>query len=302
MLSDPSRYATVTGSNGRYRVTFPLIGGPGVAHVTAISNDARWCQIFYNAPYSSPGGDQHVDVRCFLPGGVEVPSRFAVTYLANDGTPSHSYDTYAYVAAYLLGGTTRQYNPTGATNVVDRLATGTYRVVLPGLANGTPDGSVQVTAEHPNSPRRCNVAEWFPKDADIVVYVQCVDGFGRPEDSWFNLTYHRRRPVFGAEYPPTNVAYLWTRGIGTETDYNSARTRNDVGVVGVGAYRVRFAGVVGAPDHMQVTAYGSKADYCHLADVWQIPPRPVVDSVVLCFDGDGRPTGSDFIVTYSSLA
>ena len=54
MLSDPSRYATVTGSNGRYRVTFPLIGGPGVAHVTAISNDARWCQIFYNAPTPPP--------------------------------------------------------------------------------------------------------------------------------------------------------------------------------------------------------------------------------------------------------
>lgn len=295
----PAAWATVDPIGlGRYRVHFPFTASSGgVTHVTAVAPDARWCQVFN---VSSSGTDQLVDVQCYRHGGVMDWSRFTVVYSTSSGAPITA-GSYAYVYAHILGGTINSFNSTGLANSVVHLGVGQYRVTLPGVGTGILDGNVQVTAVHPNSPRRCKVGSWAPSGSAYSVIVLCFDGTTSGlADSWFNLTYHRKRAVFGALNPPVNLAYLWLPGLGGPTDYNSAGGINSVIGSGVGQYFVQFPLVGVRESHVQVTASGNSRDYCNLQEIWQYNGTTVLVRNVICFDAFGAPAPNNWFVTYSS--
>ncbi|HEU4424424.1 MAG TPA: hypothetical protein VFR67_18000, partial [Pilimelia sp.] len=286
------------GAVGQYRVRFPHIASTrGVAHVTAVAGDARWCQIINTV---SVGFDQDVNVQCYRHGGVPVNSRFTVMYSTSSGAPLAG-GAYANLHAHMLGGVIHSYNSAGGINLVSRAAVGVYRVRLPGISTGVIDGNIQVTAAQPNlAPRRCKVANWVPGAGghDLVVY--CFNQFNAPADSWFYLTYQRKRAVFGGLNPPLNLAYLWLPGLGGPSDYNSQGGVNSVISAGVGQYLVRFPRVAVREGHVQVTAFGPAPDYCHLQEVWAYSGPDVIVRNVICFNAAGVQAPNRFFVTFTS--
>ncbi|HZN19559.1 MAG TPA: hypothetical protein VFB84_15470 [Micromonosporaceae bacterium] len=67
-VAHPLDWATVTEiAFGRYRVTFPHAASTrGVAHVTAVAGDARWCQVM---AWAAGGVNETVDVQCYRNSG-----------------------------------------------------------------------------------------------------------------------------------------------------------------------------------------------------------------------------------------
>ncbi|MFV2088855.1 hypothetical protein [Micromonospora sp. LOL_021] len=294
----PALWATVDQVGvGRYQVRFPLTASAnGVAHVTAVDNAPRWCQVFQNYP---SGTDQIVVVQCYRPGGAPDNSRFVVDYTAASGVLPPGSDAFGYVKANPLGALMSSYNSAGAGNVVTQLGTGFYEVKLNGLGTALLDGNLQATAEHPNSPRRCKIARWTSSGGTLLAYVFCFDAGGSMADTWFNLTYHRQRPVFGA-VPPTRFAYLWSPALGGPSDFNSAGGVNTIMVSGVGQYLVTLPSVGYQRTTVQVTAFGPTPDYCNLQTPWIVSGNTVFVRNVICFNAAGAQTPNNFFLTYSS--
>lgn len=294
----PLAWATVDPNGvGRYRVRFPQTASFGVAHVTAISNDPRWCQIISTQPI---GADQIVEVACYRQGGVPDWSRFAVSYSSSSGPPAPPVGGYGYVVANPIGAILQSYNSTGGGNGVIHLGPGQYRVLLPGVGAGFHDGNIQVTAQHPGAPRRCKVANWNIFGAGHDVLVWCFDQTNTLADSAFNLSYHRERAVFGGLAPPSNFAYLFSAALGGPSDYNSQGGANTVFPGGVGLYRVHYDLVGFRQTHVQVTAFGPTPDYCGLQEVWNLAGTTVIVRNVICFNGAGALADNRYFVTYTS--
>jgi hypothetical protein len=110
-----------------------------------------------------------------------------VAYSTSSGFPSTG-GGYAYVRGDLTGGFSSSYNSSGLANAVSwgGPGSGVYKVWLPGIGTGLLDGNIQVTAEHPNSARRCKVDGWNPVGGGEDIPVRCYDQAGNPADSWFN--------------------------------------------------------------------------------------------------------------------
>lgn len=283
---------------GRFLVRFPQIASRnGVAHVTAVSGDPRWCQVEQTFQL---GPDQGVLVQCYRHGGVADWTRFAVMY-STSSKPTKP-GAYAYVLSDPAGGLVHSYNSTGAANAAGQSGVGVYRVHLPKVGTGELAGHLQVTAQSRSGvPRHCKVGEWQPTHSGYGVVVRCFDGAGAPADSGFNLTYHRERAVFGGLAPPKRFGYLWSPALGTPADYNSAGAANSVGASGVGQYLVRFGAVGVAETHVQVTGSGHGPDYCGLQEVWKLIGGDAVVRNVICFDGvTGARADNRFFVSYTS--
>jgi hypothetical protein len=294
----PALWATVDPiAVGRYRVTFPMTASLGVAHVTAISNDPRWCQIISNQP---AGANQVVEVACYRHGGMPDWSRFAVMHSSSSGPLAPPGGGYAYLAADPFGGLLQSYNSTGAANAVAHVGAGQYLVSVTGLGLGQFDGNVQVTAQHAFAPRRCKVANWLSTAPDHRFLVWCFDHTNTLTDTSFNLTYHRERAVFGGLAPPKNFGYLWRVGLGGPSDFNSQGGVNSVIPAGAGLELVQFPLVGFRETHIQVTAFGASVDYCGLQSVWQLSGSTVIARNVVCFNGAGVKTNNPYYISYTS--
>lgn len=288
------------GLPGQYRVVFPHIASTrGFAHVTAVAGDARWCQVVVVTP---SGVNQIVAVQCYKHGGVPDNTTFTVAYSTSSGPPLAA-GAHAYLKANPGGGVAYGFNSSGAPLSSVWLGPGVYRVKLDGVGTGLLDGNLQVTAEQPNlPPRRCKVAKWAVTGAttyDVIVY--CFDAANAFADSWFYLSYHRKRAVWGGLAPPVNIGYLWLPGLGGPTDYNSAGCANSVTASGpVGQYLVVFGCVAVRESHVQVTAHGATPDYCNLQAPWAYNGPDVIVRNVICWNGAGALASNRFFVTYAS--
>ena len=311
LLMDPTRQfksdglinSTVfAGPIGRYRVIFPGIASAnGIAHVTAVASDARWCQVF-NIFTSGP--DQVVEVQCYKYSGAIIThdwSQFSIMYSTSSGFPVGA-GAYAYVHGKITGGTGPSYNPFGVNTVLHGgIGTGVYKVFLPGVSTGLFDGNIQVTAQHPNSPRRCKVDNWNPVPGGQDILVRCYDHNSAPADSYFNLTYHRERSIYGALIPPKHFAYLWTPGYpGGPSNYNSVGSFNSMVPAGPGLKYIEFHKVGYRETHVQVTAFKNGAFWCNLQNVWQISGAVAIVRNVICFSPVGVQADSDFFISYTS--
>lgn len=301
--SDNVQNSTVSpGAIGRYRVVFPNIASTnGVAHVTAVAGDPRWCQVWNYFPL---GADQIVDVQCYKYTGAVVTqdwSAFTVMYSTSSGLLAGP-STYAYLQGKSTGGTVTSYNPVGGVNTSVHLGlgTGTYRVFLPGVGGTVLSGNLQVTAQHGNSPRRCKVDTWQITPNGVDVVVRCYDHAGAPADSWFDLTYHRERSVYGALNPPNHFAYLWTPGWPGTAGYNSVGSVNHLAPAGAGLHYIEFHKVGVKEGHVQVTGYKGGNEYCNLQSVWTLSGSVVLVRNVICWKAGGTPASPQSFVTYTS--
>jgi hypothetical protein len=242
------------------------------------------------------GRDELVYVRCFDAAGVPSDTRFTVLFTRSSGLAPAG--AHAYVFASNTGVLVDSFSSTGGANAVTWLATGLYRVHLPNLAPGTYAGDLQITAAV-DSPRRCRVADWAQLGTDYTVYVGCTDEAGAKADSWFTLSYHHKRAVFGSLAPPRNLGYVLFGSPAPMTNYNPVTGSNVVVPTAVGTWDVTYPGIGVYPNHLQVTAYSGTLVYCQLYDVWTVTGPDAVAQVA-CFAPGGTPVNSSFFATYSS--
>ena len=293
---------TVTRSGvGRYTVRLPnLAAASGTVHVTAYGSSTHHCKVVNWFP---SGTTQLINVRCFTTAGALVDTYYTLSY-TNPGGFAHELGyvwanqptsgSYVPSPAY-------QGNSSGATNRIDRLGIGNYRVRLPNL--GQAAGHVQVTA-YGTGPERCKVGSWGPVGAEQTIRVYCNGPSGNRVDTRFTLTYVRNNNILGAspiccqpDGHPT--AYAWANQP-TAASYTPAlayqfadflQQKVTISRSGVGSYVVRPPVPLGA-GNVQVTAYGSDSAQCKVSN-WSAGGIRV-----LCFTTAGKPIDTFYDLSF----
>jgi hypothetical protein len=306
---------------GRYRVLLPNLGAnAGMVHVTADGNYTQYCKVESWGPIILDPTTQEVRVRCFNMSGELADSRFTLSYadpVVPDNQMAYLWANSPSQASYtpLLNW---QFNSTGAANTVTRNAQGVYTATLPNLGsfNGWPiwAGHVQVTA-YGTGTEQCKVSHWAPVGSDIQVGVRCFTGptptlpGGFPADTRFTLTYAQGNSLIGAATGVTSAVpgpsgeYVWANDP-TAASYTPAANYqwDDTSTPGssititrlsLGSYVVDLTRhSTNGDGNVQVTAYGTGPEYCHLAG-WSGNGIQVH-----CFDRWGRGVDTRFTLAF----
>lgn len=288
----------VRNGTGNYTVIFPDLGvDEGTVAVTAYGTSGAECHV---QTWQKSGPDLRVRVRCYDPAGAAVDHAFTASFQRRvPGSPGNAAYVWANDAdapAPYVPPAAYQFNSSGASNVVERLAVGSYVVVLPNLANF--GGHVQVTS-YGSGTTTCTIETWVPILVDQHVFVRCFDTTGAAADSRFTLQW-----VDGTNLLPTGTAsaYLWADQPASAAynpspgySFNSAGNVNSITRSGVGVYHVTLPGVESIGGHVQVTAYGTDADQCKVQS-WTA--TGVVN--VRCHTTNGALTDSRFTLSWTA--
>jgi len=286
---------------GRYTVRLRDLGAAsGTVHVTAYGTSNHHCKV---ANWGPSGTTQLVNVRCFTRAGALVDTLYTLSYTnpaAFDRQMGYVWANQPTSGSYVPS-LSYQGNSSGATNRIDRLGIGNYRVRLPNL--GQSAGHVQVTAYGAGS-ERCKVGSWGPSGAEQQIRVYCNRPAGSRVDASFTLTYIRNNNILDASpiccspdgYPS---AYAWANQP-TATAYTPAlayqfadflQQRVTISRLGVGSYVVRPPVPLGS-GNVQVTAYGSNSAHCKVSS-WSASGIRVV-----CFTTAGNPIDTFYTVSF----
>ncbi|MBB2911318.1 hypothetical protein FHS43_002583 [Streptosporangium becharense] len=290
------------GVAGQTFVRFPQIAtAGGVVHVTAISQNAHWCQA---QKWGPSGTDLMVAVQCYRYGGAPVFTPYSVLFETSSGTlPAPK--AFGYVH-YNGAAVVTQFNSAGAANVVAG-GGGVWTVTLPGLGSTGPAGNLQVTAVDPNQPARCKVGGWSSAPGGQTVQVRCHNATSAPLNTGWTLTYQRERSVIGAALPPNNFAYTFDNSpanpgpyapLPAPLNYNSLGGVNTVQTAGTGQRLIVFPAVGVLQDHVQVTAYGTGPEFCNLGALWNTSGNAIVRNVI-CYNATTRVDRTS-LVSYTS--
>jgi len=285
---------------GSYTVRLPDLGAAsGIVHVTAYGPTTHSCKVVNWFP---SGTAQLINVRCFTAAGVPVDTFYTLSYTNPGG---FGYDlgyvwanqptTATYVPSPLY-----QANSSGATNRIDRLGTGSYRVRLPNL--GKAAGHVQVTA-YGSGPERCKVGSWGPGGTEQTIRVFCYRPTGSPVDTLFTLTYVRNGNILGAPVccrpDGHHTAYAWANQPGAASytpapayQFADFGRQSTISRLAVGSYAVHPPVALGN-GNVQVTAYGDGSAQCKV-NFW----TPTAGIRVLCFTTAGSPVDTFYDVGF----
>ncbi|WP_405056476.1 hypothetical protein OG474_27505 [Kribbella sp. NBC_01505] len=300
----PAGSSVIPTSPGRYQVKLVGQGAPqGVVHVTAINNAPHWCQA---ESWGQSGSDEIVNVACYRAGGALDRSSFSVFFVRASGGPAPG--PYGYVDSPAGGGIISQYNSVGAGNTSTNLGPGQYQVKFPGLvAGGTLDGSVQVTAVHPQLGVRCKIRNWVSSGGGQDVNVLCFNGAGALVNTRFTVTYQYKVSLYGAAVPPKYYGYFLNQPPAgpASTNLNSVMGlgANTILAAGTGLSLVTFPKIAFPQNTVQVTAYGSNSNFCGLNTFWfnmSSGPDLVVRDVN-CFTNAGAPVNTGFTISANSI-
>jgi hypothetical protein len=282
--------------------TVRLVGqgsGGGVAHVSGYGYDASSCQVAGWGPDAS-GVDQLVNVRCFNQYGAPADARFTASY-HRPGQGATARLAYVWAssptAPSYTPSLTYQRNPAGGAITIQRGGVGSWNVTIPGMA--TSGGNVQVTA-YGSSPARCKVVSWFPSAANEIVGVACFSPGGTAVDVPFSLSFADRVSLFGRQGNEQVAAYAWAPATGSLPAGYSWHYRNLTNSIIREpdlTSRIRLPEAGFAPNHVQVTAYGSDASHCKIGS-WTGSSGGAVDIHVLCFAPNGTRANSAYSLAY----
>lgn len=291
------------GAVGQSFVRFPQIATTGgVVHVTAVAQDAYWCQAQNWGP---SGPDLVAAVQCYKYGGTPVFAEYTIVFETSTGTLPVA-QGFGYVH-YNGGFITSQFNSVSAPNSVAG-GGGSWTVSLPGLGSPAPAGNVQVTAVNPSQPARCKVAGWTPAASGQTIQVRCFNATNVPLNTGWTLTYQRERAITGAAIPPKSFAYTFDVSPGTAgpyaptpvgINYNSQLGVNTVQSSGLGLRMVLFPRVAAPPTHVQATAFGPGPEFCNLQTLWTLSGTTVFVRNVACYSATTR-VNQPSLTTYTS--
>lgn len=304
---------------GRYLVEFGGLGTPGgMVQVTAVG-DNRHCKVeqwgFQTRSDGFPGS-LSVWVRCFKPDGQLSDSKFNVLFYKENRPLASNANAYLWanepniaIKKPYIPRPDYQWNSKSLTNTVQRLGTGYYEATLPGL--NTSGGTVLVTA-YGVGPERCKVADWSRHDTATVVSVRCFDSIGAAVNTPFTLSF-MTDVLLGTEltlvdHDVLGGGFVWASNP-AEMDYIPPLTRQyttieeaiSIHLISTGQYRVHIPGLFpllpnpSLTDTALATASGVGNGYC-VIQRWSLSADP--DVFVNCFDTNGRPSATQFTLTY----
>jgi hypothetical protein len=290
---------------GFYRADFPKLGSyaGGNVQVTAYGWDNTRCKV---AGFGPNGDTMQAYVLCFDPSGNLVDSAFTASFTSNFETAStqlgYLWADQPSATDYTVSGA-YQYNSTGNTNSIHRWGVGQYTATLPGLSNNSFGGTAEVTAGGWGS-EHCKVSSWGGE----TVNINCYDTYGNLADSVFSVRFGAAEPLNAPSY-----AYAWANepssALYTPATYYqriqlTSSCHSPSGPVtiqrgGVGSYNVNVPSLNPAGSTVKVTAYGWTSDTCKVNGWWSNGVDGTQISVS-CFDAQGQPVDSYFVVNYST--
>lgn len=187
-----------------------------------------------------------------------------------------------------------QYNSSGETNQINRLAPGQYRIDLPGLA--TSGGTVHAVAYGGN--HYCKVVGWGASSGRQRIRVNCFSLDGRPVDGQFTLLFYKesRGAIWANAYLWANQPLVEAYTPSTAYQWNSKGLLNTVRRLGVGQYQVTLPGLNVPGGTVLVTAYGSGTERCKVGEWNRLGNDTVVN--VYCFDVSGNPVDTTFTLSF----
>ena len=292
--TDGLKVEATLGGPGQVFVRFPQIGraSGGVAHVTAISSSADWCQV---EGWWQSGADEIVAVRCHRHGAGPINSWFSLSFGDNPQyLPAHQAFGYVHWDGSAVVSQFNSSGPAAVNTVAPSSSPGAWGVTLPGLGSAGYAGNIQVTAIDPSVPARCKVSGWPVPTAAQIIGVRCYDATGTPLNTGWSLTYHRERAVIWTPYtyhfaytfdnaPTTPGSYVPTP---SQVNYNSQPGGGRLSRPAVGRKQVFFGGLTpGYRSNVQVTAVGYNAEFCNLSAPWETSSTSVSIRYVTCYNG-----------------
>ncbi|WP_435287924.1 hypothetical protein [Streptosporangium sp. G11] len=301
------------GGPGQVFVRFPQIGiaSGGVAHVTAISRSADWCQV---QEWRQSGTDEIVAVQCYRYGGTPVFTPFSVVF-------GHSTEILRPPAAFgyvhwdgsAVAGQFNSSAPAAVNSVLASSSPGIWQATLPGLGSAGHAGNIQVTAVDPAVPARCKLGGWTSSATEQKIVVRCHDATNVPLNTGWSLTYHRERAVASA-FPQYRFAYTFDNAPDTIGGYrpspvalshNSRGGGVQIDHVGTNRTNVLFGEVNGYRDNVQVTAFGYGPEFCNLYTPWELYSTYVTIRYVICYNGTTQvrhPLMVTYLSAYGSIS
>jgi len=187
--------------------------------------------------------------------------------------------------------------------ILSTLGTGQYEVTFPGAGNGL-NSDVQISAVDyfaEGSPHYCTSAGWStPNGTDVDVYVDCFDTTGAAVNGDFAAFYEARTSAPSSGW----IAYLWANQPTTASytpsslySYDSMGGTIIINRDNVGLYFAFLPGIPRDVGNPQVTAYGSTAAHCEVADWYH--NRSGVNVVVQCVNAAGQPADEYFDLAFA---
>ncbi|WP_157594432.1 hypothetical protein [Streptosporangium amethystogenes] len=290
---DELKVEATAGDPGQVLVRFPQIGmaAGGVAHVTAISQSADWCQI---QGWWQSGADEIVAVQCHRYGVGPIASWFSVTFgYSPQYLPAPQAFGYVHWNGSAVAARFNSSAPTAVNTAEPLTAPGLWRVTLPRLGSADYAGNIQVTAVDSAVPARCKLGGWNTTTAAQSIVVRCYDATGTPLNTGWSLTYHRERALTWTP-PSYRFAYTFdnlpdTPGVYRPTPYQVSYNSQSGGVQlsrsAVARRQVIFGGLSGYRDNVQVTAFGYGSEFCNLFTPWESYSAYVSIRYVTCYNG-----------------
>lgn len=295
-------------ATGQYQVIINGYGvNKGTVHVTAYGSNNH-CKVASWGATTTGTPKQIINVFCFNEAGSPINNKFSLAF----------YDLYpsAYSRAYLwanqpssssyIPSMSYQFNSRSAINSVRRLSTGLYEVTMPQMQQGgffepNKGGTVLVTA-YGTSSQQCKASSWFMSGNNLKATVRCFNSAGQAADSAYTISFMRTRD----DPQISQFAYVWANDPNSTTStplayysYNNASSSvTTMQRTGTGTYTVKIVGQASTRSNVQVTAYGTTNSYCNV-NSW-VPSSGNVDIQVRCYNDQGIPINSQFVLQYFS--
>jgi hypothetical protein len=302
----PSKVHVTPGVVGQVIVVFPKIASKGgVVHVTAVSPNPAWCQV---QKWRPSGVNEAAVVRCFKPGGKPLFVPFSISFASSSKGSLPAGRAYGYVHFEPAPtGIVASFNSAGGSNTVVPVATGVWKVTLPGLGSPGLSGNVQVTAVNPTKPAKCELNGWSPSAAGQTFQVRCFHAGTAPLNTGWTLTYHRGRTVLGTQ--PKLFAYTFDNQPSlagpyspspAAVNFNSAAGANKIRSAGTGLRLVTFPRVALQPNNVLVSSFKVGAGFCNLLSLWATGSSQVTVRDVACYKPAGTLKSQPSLVTYAT--
>jgi hypothetical protein len=200
-----------------------------------------------------------------------------------------------------------RFNTSGQSVSSFKLVPGSYSVTFSGLGAGTDGfaGHAQVVSSGTLNRKRCKVESWNAGGTSVTVNVRCHLPPTPPSTSStlassnFHVHYMRNtvNNGHGAYLLADSHNVPLNQFVAPSSSWNSTNGANLVARVGTGLYDVFLQGLETHAGTVQVTAFGSGAEYCKV-ESWF--PISVFQQVrVNCFNGAGSPVNAKFLLNYT---
>jgi hypothetical protein len=271
----------------------------GMPIVTAIG--PHFCMVWTWGSYAP---NERVELYCYRNDGALHDSAFSINFVdrLSAGQPQMGYlfdenGPFSYTAS---GAYT--YNSSGGAIHVAYVSTGHWTVRFDGL--GGPGGNAQVDGYLDIDPgvASCTIPSWNGAGGNEHIQVVCLDPFGQPVNTKWNLFFTRASALRGMStgagaYFVANQPTTGTYTPAAATRWSSSGQSPVIHRLGVGLYRVSLPGIAGLGGSVQVAAMSTLSVRCNVVAIATTGRQQGATVRCSWFDGTAKDNEFSFVFT-----